>query len=102
MIAKKWPRSQVWESFKGLEWFNGWNPLEHKVAIFDEFRNDWETLSTFLRITHEYPARVNAKGGDVFFNPELVIFTCPDTPDMHFVKHLTGADGTAGSVACTN
>ena len=52
--------------------------MVHKVAIFDEFRNDWETLSVFLRITHEYPATVNCKYGNVFFNPEIVIFTCPD------------------------
>lgn len=70
----------AWVSGKSLKWFEGYDA--HKVVIVDDFRKDFCTFHELLRICDRYPFRVETKGGSRQFVAEVVIFTCPFTPEV--------------------
>lgn len=59
----------------GTAWFNGYDPRQHKVVVFNEFHGSKCSLSELLQWLDNTPLMVNTKGGLVQFSPDLIIFT---------------------------
>jgi len=59
----------------GSAWFNGYDPRQHRIVVFNEFHGSKCSLTELLQWLDNTPLQVNTKGGLVEFTPELVIFT---------------------------
>lgn len=65
---------------KGL-WFDGYE--DEKSVVIDEFTGQYP-LNDILQLTDPYRVRVETKGGHVWFQPDLIIFTTNQSPsDMY-------------------
>lgn len=49
-----------------------------EISVWDDYRSGPITFSTLLKITDRYGTNLNIKGGKVWFNPRIQIFTSPD------------------------
>lgn len=56
----------------GPVWFNGYNG--EKMIIMDDF-SDWMDYQPLLRLTDKYPYQVQSKGGMIWAEWNLVVFT---------------------------
>lgn len=59
----------------GSAWFNGYDPRQHRIVVFNEFHGSKCSLTELLQWLDNTPLMVNTKGGLVQFAPELLIFT---------------------------
>lgn len=91
-----------WASHNGV-WFDGYDPIAHKVVVFDDFKGNLP-YALLLRLLDRYPLQVEVKGSMTAFNPDLIIITSNDDPkDWYFKKpaegplegHLVHKDSTA-------
>lgn len=55
------------------KWFDGY--VGEKTALFDECQTLGRITDLILKITDRYPARVEVKGGSVWFNSVVNVFT---------------------------
>lgn len=77
-----------WISNQDLKWFDG---FEHQdVAIIDDFRVGSCTFNFLLRLLDRYKLKVPIKGGFVWWNPKIIVVTCPVTPRELYTNHITG------------
>jgi len=62
---------------------------QEPVVLMDDFRKDKVDFSFFLQLIDRYLPRVEKKGvdGGCFWNPRVIIITCPRLPDAEFVAH---------------
>lgn len=79
--------SSIWISSGTTQWFDGYDG--QRVAIFDDFRTKGTSFSFLLRITDRYPMSVPFKGGFVNWNPEIIIFTGPNSIMDTFEQRFT-------------
>jgi len=70
----------AWMSMKDGAWFEGYDA--HEVTIFDDFRKDFCSFATLLRLLDRYPYRVQFKGGSRQLLARVMIITCPWAPDV--------------------
>lgn len=49
-----------------------------ELSVWDDYRSGPITFSTLLKITDENGTDLNIKGGKVWYNPKIKIFTSPD------------------------
>lgn len=68
---------------KGL-WFDGYDG--QKRVVIDEFRGQYP-LSDVLQLTDPYKVQVETKGGHVWFEPELIVFTTNTNPREMYQDH---------------
>lgn len=68
---------------KGL-WWDGYNG--QKRVVIDEFRGQYP-LSDVLQITDPYKMQVETKGGHIFFEPEMIVFTTNTNPRDMYENH---------------
>lgn len=69
-----------WRNFDNLKWFDGF--VQQLVAIIEDFRKDHVDFAYFLRILDRYELNCQVKNTPegTFWNPEVIIITCPRTP----------------------
>lgn len=70
-----------------MKFFDGY--INQKVALFDDFRKEMCPFNYLLKLTDRHDINVEVKGGSVFFNPEVIIITCPRSPEQEYVNHNT-------------
>ena len=78
---------QIWVADIVNEFFNGY--AGQKVVIFDDYRSGELRFNKLLQITDRYRISVNIKGGSMFWNAELIIFTAPVAPQDMFIDKET-------------
>lgn len=66
-------QDDIWKSHGSLQWFDDYEG--QKVALIDEFREHFCSLSYFLEVLDRYPLRVPVKGGFVNWIPEIIYVT---------------------------
>lgn len=57
----------------GDNWFDGY--AGQVCALFDDFRGNWLTLSTMLRVLDKYDVRLPVKGGHCTWKPSTIFVT---------------------------
>ncbi len=65
----------------GAVWFSGYSG--QKVVLFDDFYGGIP-LSMLLQLLDRYPVNLYSKGSDVFFNPEIIVFTSNVNPQRWY------------------
>lgn len=60
------------------KWWDGYE--QQKVVIVDDYRRDFCTFATLLRLLDEYEMKVEFKGGYVDFNSDIIVITTPKSP----------------------
>lgn len=66
-------------SSDGKPWFNGYDPENHKVVLFDEFKGRIK-IDLFLQFLDRYQVQVETKGGMVSFAPKYIFITSNSHP----------------------
>ena len=64
------------------KWFCGYDG--HKCVIMDDYRSSNFKFNAFLRLIDRYPCRVEIKGGQRQWLPELIIITSIKKPDTFY------------------
>jgi hypothetical protein len=82
--------SSMWFKDPNSKWFDGLDG--HDYVIMDDFRAGILSFAYILRLTDRYPIHVEQKGASVIFNPKVIIFTCPESPQDCFDGHAIGED----------
>lgn len=77
-----------WISGSDLRWFQGYH--NQKVAILDDLRVASCSFQFLLRLLDRYKLQVEIKGASVWWNPEIIVITCPVTPKELYTNHVTG------------
>lgn len=60
------------------KWWDGYD--QQDVVIIDDYRRDFATFATLLRLFDRYAMSVEYKGGTVQFNSRMIIVTSPKDP----------------------
>lgn len=60
------------------KWWDGYD--QQQVVIVEDYRRDFCTFASLLRLLDEYELKVEYKGGYVDFNSKIIIFTTPKSP----------------------
>lgn len=85
-IAKTVGTAYRWQSSPGGSvWFDGYDPITHKVVILDDFKGGMP-YTMLLRLLDRYPMHVEGKGFCVPFNPEWIIITSNHPPNEWYFK----------------
>jgi len=85
-IAKTVGPAYRWQSSpSGSVWFDGYDPMNHKVVIFDDFKGGMP-YTMLLRLLDRYPMHVEGKGFCVPFNPEWIIITSNHPPNEWYFQ----------------
>lgn len=71
-----------WVSGETSKWFEGYD--KHEDVIFDDFRKDFCSFSTLLRLTDRYPYRIECKGSSRQFLAKRIFITCCFAPHNAF------------------
>lgn len=66
-------------------WFDGYDPLKHKVVVFDEYQGQIPH-ERFLQLADEYATTVEIKGGTLKFRPTDIILTMNNPPYLLYKK----------------
>lgn len=66
--------------FGGSVWFDGYDPILHKVIVLDEFDGAWMTFEELCRLCDRYPLQVEGKGTMKQMLAEWVIVTSNRLP----------------------
>lgn len=78
-------RDNIWISRGTFQWFDGYDG--QRLAIMDDFRaKQLPNFAYLLRLLDRYDMQVPFKGGFSEWRPEVIIFTCPMSPDTCFEK----------------
>jgi len=77
----------------GTTWFDGFDPRNHKVVVFNEMHGSRMQLSSLLELMDKHAMEVNRKGSYVKFNPACIVFTSNLAPSNWYSwndpeKHL--------------
>lgn len=77
-------RDSIWSNpGLGIQWMDGYDG--HPVAILDDFRpNKSFPFAYLLRVLDKYDFQVPIKGGFVTWNPNVIIITCPKSPEAMY------------------
>jgi len=76
-----------WQSSpSGAVWFDGYDPINHKVVILDDFKGGMP-YTMLLRLLDRYPMHVEGKGFCVPFNPEWIIITSNHPPNEWYFQN---------------
>lgn len=59
----------------GTLWLDGYDPIQHKVVLFDDFNPDTVSYTYLLKLLDRYPVQVQVKGGFIPFIPEYIYIT---------------------------
>jgi len=99
-MAKAIGPAYRWQSSpSGAVWFDGYDPMNHKVVILDDFKGGMP-YTTLLRLLDRYPMHVEGKGFCVPFNPEWIIITSNHPPNEWYFqggeKKFHSATGAPG------
>lgn len=79
----------------GVVWFDGYRPGFHKVVLFDDYdRQSRMLLSHHKFVTDRYIYNAPVKGGTVYIDAPIVIFTSNEAPQFWF-GDLTDAHNDA-------
>lgn len=79
----------VFSYASNAEWWDGYNPLKHKIVIFDEFRGQLP-FNRLLQLCDQHPTKVNVKGtGAIPFLAEKIIITSCAHPREIYKDILT-------------
>lgn len=90
------------------KWWCGYH--QQTTVIIDDYRCDFATFASVLRLFDEYPMSIEMKGSSTQFNSEFIIVTAPRPPDemwssrtaedlqqlmrrIDVIKHFTVVDG---------
>lgn len=67
----------------GGKWFDGFDPLQHRVILIDDYRLSRESLQLddLLRIAQPFTCQVEIKGGYVNLSDQAIIVTSNLPPD---------------------
>jgi hypothetical protein len=60
------------------KWWDGYE--QQDVVIIDDYRRDFSTFASLLRLMDRYPMTVEAKGSTVNFASKVLIITTPKSP----------------------
>lgn len=60
------------------KWFDGYD--SQQCVILDDIRTDTLPFAFLLRLLDKFPVRVESKGSSTWFNPLLIVVTCPHSP----------------------
>jgi hypothetical protein len=60
------------------KWWDGYQG--HADVIIDDYRCDFSTFTTLLRLFDRYPMQVEAKGSSLEFVAKRIFVTCPKSP----------------------
>jgi len=60
------------------KWWDGYD--QQDVVIIDDYRRDFATFATLLRLFDRYAMSVEYKGGTIQFNSKMIIVTSPKDP----------------------
>lgn len=65
------------------KWFNGFDPIQHRVILIDDFRltNDSLQLDDFLRIAQPFNCQVETKGGYISLGNQRIYVTSNLPPE---------------------
>jgi len=61
------------------QWWDGY--YQQGIVVIDDIRNEDYPFSMLLRILDRYPMQAPVKGGFVPINSNIIVITCPDTPE---------------------
>lgn len=66
------------------KWWDGYDSSNpgHGTVVIDDYRRDFSTFATLLRLFDRYPVRVEPKNGSVMFLAKVLIVTAPLPPDL--------------------
>lgn len=76
---------QDYYSCSDAKWWNGYSGQD--IVIIDDFRPDWCSFRTFLRIADIYPFQVEFKGGMRQVQFTKLLITCPFSPKECFMGY---------------
>ncbi len=62
------------------KWWDGFNGYDD--VIVDDYRCDFSTFATLLRLFDRYPCTVEFKGGTMQFRPKKIFITTPKSPEL--------------------
>lgn len=66
-------------------WFDGYDPMQHDIVVFDEYKGTIDH-DKILQLIDEYPTMVERKGGFVKWRPKHVIMTMNSEPFLLYRK----------------
>jgi len=64
----------------GTTWFDGYDPMQHDVVIFNEMSGSKLQLSVLLEMCDDTPMHMQVKGSFVPFRPKAIVFTSNTPP----------------------
>jgi len=67
----------------GKIWFDNYDPVKHKVVLFDEFFGGVQ-LQYLNKLLDRYKGQVAVKGGYMQFNPSIIYFTSQHSPQKWY------------------
>lgn len=70
--------SEAYFKMSDNKWWDGYEGQE--AVIVDDYRRDFSTFASLLRLFDRYPLRVEAKGGSVQFVAKTIWITSPKDP----------------------
>ena len=89
-VVDLFPDGEVWIS-SDLPWCDGYNG--QKVAVLDDLRKGDIKFNKLLRMLDRYKFDVPIKGGEVHWTPQIIVVTCPRTPEGEFTYQDRYNDG---------
>ena len=75
----------------GTNWWDGYDPIEHRDVIIDDFRANLAPFSEILRLFDRYSMQVPFKGGYVNFRPSRIYVTTSKHPSQTWIDCGTEA-----------
>jgi len=72
-------------------WWDGYNPHQHKVVVFDDFKGGIP-YTTLLRVLDRYPLQVEGKGYTLQFNPAVIVITSNFKPNEWYFQGQADAN----------
>lgn len=78
-LAYEQAGKDCWISLNNGKWFDGYDGEEN--VILDDFRGDWCTYTTLLRLLDRYPYRVEVKGGSRSWLAKRIWITSAYSPE---------------------
>lgn len=74
-----------WWNSNNACWFDGYEPMNHPVVVFDDFKGNLP-YSLLLRLLDRYPLQVEKKGSMVAFNPKIIVITSNEPPNRWYFQ----------------